>query len=160
MNVKQDLQGKSYNAYICWNVSTYRPTLRPKGKASPLHAREANRGSKDMGVLTPNLGTIKGCLISLTPRPLCRREKGPWNPLNRKVGGLQCWSGHDEEEKGSLPLKRIEHTVVLARINHYTTWPMPVCSLHFSEVKSQIFEWLPFEAPKHEKLLKYAYSYS
>jgi hypothetical protein len=54
------------------------------------------------------------------------REKGLWDPLNKKVGGLQYFSGGVEEEKGFLPLKRIKHTMMLARINHYITRPMSV----------------------------------
>jgi hypothetical protein len=45
---------------------------------------------------------------SFTPRPLYLQGKGPWYPLDRRLGGLQSRSGRCGEEN-NLNLSALEH---------------------------------------------------
>jgi len=47
-------------------------------------------------------------VVSFTPRPLYHQRKNPWHPWDRRLGGLQCWSGRGGEEKNSEPLPELE----------------------------------------------------
>jgi len=49
-------------------------------------------------------------VIKFTPLPISPGETGeePPNPVNRRLGELQSWSGYSEEEKSLVPLQSIE----------------------------------------------------
>jgi hypothetical protein len=57
-------------------------------------------------------GTRRRRVVSFTPRPLYPYEKGPWYPLDRRLGGLQTRSGHSGEEKNSQSLPGLEPPIV------------------------------------------------
>jgi hypothetical protein len=49
------------------------------------------------------------------------RGKSPWYPLNRRLGGLQSWSGRVGEEKNSQPLPRLEPPIIQPVAQRYNT---------------------------------------
>jgi hypothetical protein len=55
-----------------------------------------------------DLGTIWRSVVSFTPGRFTPRERAPWYPLDRKMGGLQSRSGRCGEEKNSQPLQGLE----------------------------------------------------
>jgi hypothetical protein len=58
-----------------------------------------------------NLGTRWRWMVSFTPRPLYPREKSPWYPLDRRLGGPKGRFGRGGENKNSLPLPGIVQPV-------------------------------------------------
>jgi hypothetical protein len=55
-----------------------------------------------------DLGTSWRWVVSFTLRSLCARRKGPWYPLDRRLGGPQSRSGRCGEEKILYPVIPIE----------------------------------------------------
>jgi hypothetical protein len=49
------------------------------------------------------LGTKWKRVVSFTPRPIYPQGKGPWFPLDRRLGGPQSRSGRGGEDKNSSP---------------------------------------------------------
>jgi hypothetical protein len=47
--------------------------------------------------------------------------KSLWYPLDRRLGGLQSWSGCSDEEKNSQPLLGPEPLIIQPIGQHYTT---------------------------------------
>jgi hypothetical protein len=76
-------------------------------------------------------GAIAPCILELSTRwswvvsfmswPLYPQGKSPWYPLDRRLGGLQSWSGHSGEEKNSQPLPRLKPPIIQAVGQCYTT---------------------------------------
>jgi hypothetical protein len=59
-------------------------------------------GVWESGCIDPHfldIGTSWRWVVSFTSRPLYPREKSPKYPLDRRLGGLQSWSGRRGEEK-------------------------------------------------------------
>jgi hypothetical protein len=59
-----------------------------------------------------NLCTRWRWVVSFTPRPLYLQGKGPWCPLDRRLGGPQSRSERGGEEKNSQPLPGLEHFLI------------------------------------------------
>jgi hypothetical protein len=53
--------------------------------------------------------------------PALPQVKGPWYPLDRKLGGPQSRSGRFDEEKNSQPLPGLEPLIVQPVAQRYTT---------------------------------------
>jgi hypothetical protein len=51
-------------------------------------------------------------MVSFMPWPLYPQGKGPWYPLDRRLGGPQSQSGCSGEEKNSQPLPGLEPSVI------------------------------------------------
>jgi hypothetical protein len=51
-------------------------------------------------------------LASFTLPPLYPQGKNLWQPLDRRLNGLQSWSGHGGEEKISQPLPGFEPPII------------------------------------------------
>jgi hypothetical protein len=60
-------------------------------------------------------------VVSFTPRPLCSREKSPYYPLDRRLGGPQSRSGRGGEKKNSQPLPVLEPPIIQPGAQRYTT---------------------------------------
>jgi hypothetical protein len=59
-----------------------------------------------------HLGTRWGWAVSFLPRPLYCQGKSSWQPLNRRLVGLQTWSGCFAQNKTLLLLLGIDSLVV------------------------------------------------
>jgi len=51
-------------------------------------------------------------VVSFMPWPLYPQGKGPWYPLDRRLGGLQSWSGQSGEEKTSQHFSGLEPLII------------------------------------------------
>jgi hypothetical protein len=68
----------------------------------------ACRGSGGIAPRILDLGARWRWVVSFMPRPLYPQGKGPWYPLDRRLGGSQSRSGRGGEEKNSEPPPGIE----------------------------------------------------
>jgi hypothetical protein len=69
---------------------------------------KAHWGSGSIVPRVLDLGNRWGWVVSFTPRPLYRQEKGPWYPLHRRLGGPQSRCGRGRKVKNSQPLPGLE----------------------------------------------------
>ena len=53
-------------------------------------------------------------------------EKSPHYPLNRRLGGPQCWSGHFVGEEISCPFQDSNHGLSSLQPGHYADYDIPV----------------------------------
>jgi hypothetical protein len=67
-----------------------------------------------------DLGTRWRSVLSFTPRLFYPQGKIPWYPLDRRLGGLQGWSGRGGEEKNSQPLPGLEPPIIQPVAQLYT----------------------------------------
>jgi hypothetical protein len=83
--------------------------IRELGKVKSEH--HAMKAYWEIGGIAPrllDLSTRWRRVVSSTPRPLYPQGKSPWNPLGRRLGGLQSRFESGGEEKNSQPLQRLE----------------------------------------------------
>jgi len=59
----------------------------------------------------------------------CSARESPWYPFGRRLGGPQSWSGHNGEEKKSLPLLGIESQSSSPQLSLYTDSVTPASIL-------------------------------
>ena len=67
-----------------------------KGKAVPLHVKQAQGGGGDVTLSLLNLGNRKGWVVNITPRPLFPQERNPLLVIVRSwvdLGAGFDWSG-------------------------------------------------------------------
>jgi hypothetical protein len=94
-----------------------------------------------------NSALERRCVVSSTPRPLYAQGKSPWYPMDRRLGGPQCRSGHGGEEKNSHSLSWLEPLIIqplaqrcttelsrLIKINECDVVPMPDHSFLFRQI--------------------------
>jgi hypothetical protein len=74
----------------------------------PLVMSVVHLGEHRYSSTIPHFGMRRMCMVSFTPRPLYSKQKSPWNPLYRMLGGPQSQSGCYGEEKHLLPLLGME----------------------------------------------------
>jgi hypothetical protein len=79
---------------------------KSKGKLLPVHTMKIYSGCRGIAPLILNLGTRWRWVVNLAIRPLYLLEKPPY-PLNRRLAGLQCRSGHSAEQNSS-PIPEFE----------------------------------------------------
>jgi hypothetical protein len=65
------------------------------------HAMKAYWGSGGIAPFILDLGTRWRWVVSFTFRSLYHQGKGPWYPLDRRLGGPQSWSGRGGEEENT-----------------------------------------------------------
>jgi hypothetical protein len=85
------------------------------------HATKAYWGSGGIAPCILDLGTRWRWVASFTPRPLYPQEKSRWYPSDRRLGGLQSWSGRGGGEKNSQPLPGTEPSIIQPVDQRYTT---------------------------------------
>jgi hypothetical protein len=68
-----------------------------------------------------DLGTRWRWVVSVTPRPLYPQGKGPWYPLEWRLGEPQSRSRIGGEEKNSQPLPGFEPPIIQPKAQRYTT---------------------------------------
>jgi hypothetical protein len=81
-----------------------------------------------------DLGIRWRWVVSFTPRPLYPQEKGPWYPLDRRLGVPHSRSGSGGEEKNPLP--GFEHPIIQPVAQRYTTELSRLLSLKYHRTKS------------------------
>jgi len=59
-----------------------------------------------------DVGTRWRWVLSFTHQPLYTREKAPWYPLDRRLGGLQIRSRCGDEEKNSQLLPGLKTPII------------------------------------------------
>jgi hypothetical protein len=67
-----------------------------------------------------NLGTNGGEWSASRSSHFTPKGKDPWNPLDRRLGGPQSWSGHSGEEKNSQPLPGFKPLIIQPIAQSYT----------------------------------------
>jgi hypothetical protein len=60
-------------------------------------------------------------VISFSPRPLYPQGKILWYPLDRRLGGPQCRSGHGSEAKNSQPMSELKLPIIQPVAQRSTT---------------------------------------
>jgi len=71
-------------------------------------AMKAYWGGEDIAPRILDLGTRWRWVGSFMPQTLYSKEKRPWYPLDRRLGGAQNRSGRGSEEKNSQSLRGLE----------------------------------------------------
>jgi hypothetical protein len=100
--------------------------IRSKGKVVCVlfliehHAMKAYCGSGGIATHILDLGTRWRRVVSFTPWPLYPQGKSPWYPLDRRLGGMQSWSGCSEEKISQL-LPELEAPIIQPVAQCYTT---------------------------------------
>jgi hypothetical protein len=84
-----------------------------------------------------DLGTRWRWVVSFMSQPLYPQEKGPWYPLDRRLGGPQSRSGRGGEEKNSQPIIQ----PVAQRYTTVSVTLLPNCTNEHQEMiaPSQLF---------------------
>jgi hypothetical protein len=105
-----------------------------------------------------DLGTSWRWVVSFTSRPLYPLEKGPWYPLDKRLGGPQGQSGWFGEEKILDPTRtRTPTSVVQPVVSRYTDCaiPAPYKVLRQTDIKEYILntKWIYFASRYGDVLL-------
>jgi hypothetical protein len=100
------------------DVDVFEPKLKVKLSLclTKHHAMKAYLGNGDIAPRILGLGTRWRRVVSFTPR-----EKSPWYPLHRRLGGPQRRSGRGGEEKNFQPLPGLEPPIIQPVALRYTT---------------------------------------
>jgi hypothetical protein len=99
---------RSSQSFHCYDTNTQHehiiiPTPKVSGKAVPVHAMKAYRGSEGTALLIPNLGTVQRWVVCLMPQTLYPQQEHPGYPMHRRVGEPQIPPKHFGEEKSLVP---------------------------------------------------------
>jgi hypothetical protein len=73
-----------------------------------------------IGGIAPRILDL-GTRWSFMHRPFYPQGKGPWYPLDKRLGGPQSRSGLSGEEKNSQPLPELEPPTIQPIAQRYTT---------------------------------------
>jgi hypothetical protein len=97
--------------------------------------------------------TVWRWVVSFMPQPLYRQGKSPWDPLDRRLGGPQSWSGSSSKPmspKRSIPFRFsnqnfayilislmcymwptnliLLHMIILTSVELYKLWSSSICN--------------------------------
>jgi hypothetical protein len=103
VRVRPLLKGSSWSPFIFWRIISYSPD-----NSVFCHSWDVVIPFLPSLLHFYDLSTRWRWVVSVMPGPFYPQGKSFWYPLDRRLGGLQSWSGHGSEEKNSQPLLEIE----------------------------------------------------
>jgi hypothetical protein len=83
-----------------------------KGIGKVVPGYEGVLGSRGIAPHILDLVTRRRWVVGFAPRPPYPHGRGTCYPLDRRLGGLQNWSGCGGEEKNSQPLPGLEPPII------------------------------------------------